>query len=93
MIETGDTMDVFYELGMVGRVGAVGVGADRVRRCGQFPVRNESAVFCLPIHTRFDIIDLGDGTVVKVYHVATDVARSGFLTEKIATAWNAVSKG
>jgi hypothetical protein len=85
MVKAGDAVDEFSELRTVGGVGAVSIGTDRVGGCGESFVGNKSTVFCGPVHTCFDIVDLRDGDMVRIYHVTKNVARSGFLSEKVTT--------
>ena len=58
VIETSDIMEQFCQLGTIGGVGTIGVGTDWVRWRGEMVVRDERAVFCCPIHTSLDVVDL-----------------------------------
>ena len=93
MIEAGDAMNEFCELRTWNRVGAIGIGTDRVGRCGQSIVGDDVAFGSRPVHASFDVVDLGDRDVVEINHVSTNVAWGWFLTEEIATTGNAVGKG
>ena len=86
VVQAGDAVDEFCESGAVCGVCAVCVGTDRVGWGGQAFVGNDGAVFCCPIHACLDVVDLRNGYVVEVYHVAADVARCGLFAEKVAAA-------
>lgn len=58
VVEAGDMLDEFCELGTIGGVSAVGVGTDRGGGSGQLVVGDEGAVFGGPVHTSFDVVDL-----------------------------------
>lgn len=58
VVEAGDALKQFGQLGTVGGVGAVGVGAHGVGRCGESVVGDEGAVFVDPVHACLDVVDL-----------------------------------
>ena len=59
VVEAGDALQEFGQLGTVGGVGAVGVGAHGVGGCGEPVVGDEGAVGWVgPVHACFDVVDL-----------------------------------
>ncbi len=75
-----------------GCVAAIGIAA-RGRRLGsQSVIGYKCAVLECPIHTSLDVVNLTDGYLVHVYHVAQNVAWTLFLAEEIAAARYAMAK-
>lgn len=93
VVEAGDAADELDELGVVGGVGAVGVGADGVGGGGQPFVRDKGAVGESPVHACLDVVNLGDGNMVEVNHIATNMTRCRFLAEEESAARDAMGEG
>lgn len=93
VVEAGDTLDEISQRRMVGGVGAIGVGTNGSGWGGESAVGHECAIVERPIHSCFDIVDLRDGDVIEVYHVAADVASGRFLLQQIATTGDAMGEG
>ena len=93
MVKTGNVLDEFSQRRTVGGVGAIGIGTDGSGWGGKSAVGDECAIVERPIHSCFDIVDLRDGDVIEVYHVAADVAGGRFLLQQIAATGDAVGEG
>ena len=76
--------------GHIARVAAISVGPRRIGRCHQPRIGDDLAFFRCPVGTGFDVVDLRDGDVVAVDHVAADMWQRRFLAEEKTGAGNAM---
>ena len=58
VVQAGDVLEEWHQLGTEAGVGAVGVGARRCCRGGQQVVGDDGAVRACPVESCFDVVDL-----------------------------------
>ena len=70
MVEQIDILQILCDVGFVDGVGAISERTWWIGRCGESCVGYYSAVGACIVHSAFDIVDLADGYLVGVDHVA-----------------------
>lgn len=93
VVEAGDAADEVNELGTVSGICAIGVGTDRIGRGGEAVVGDDGAVGESPVHACLDVVNLGDGNMVEVNHIATNMTRCRLLAEEESAARDAMGEG
>ena len=93
VVEAGDAADEVNELGTVSGICAISVGADRVGGGGESVVGDDGTISESPVHACLDVVNLGDGNMVEVNHVATNMTRCRLLAEEESAARDAMGEG
>lgn len=93
VVEAGDAADEVNELGTVSGICAISIRTDRVGGGGESVVGDECAVSESPVHACLDVVNLGDGDVVEVNHIATNMTRCRLLAEEESAARDAMGEG
>lgn len=93
MIEQRDILEHWSQRWGEECVGAISEAARGVGRSGEFFVWKEGAVGCGPSASVLDVVDLAEGNLEGINHVASDVRQQGLFTKQIATAGHSVAQG
>ncbi len=93
VVEAGDAADEVNELGTVSGICAISIRTDGVGGGGESVVRNKGTISESPVHACLDVVNLGDGNMVEVNHIATNMTRCRLLAEEESAARDAMGEG
>ena len=93
VVEAGDAADEVNELGTVGGICAISIRTDGVGGGGESVVGDDGTISEGPVHACLDVVNLGDGNMVEVNHIATNMTRCRLLAEEESAARDAVGEG
>ncbi len=90
MIQRIDTLEALMQLGHIAGIAAVGIAAYRVGRRRQTTIGHHLTIFCRPVCTTLDEIEMTNRNLVEVSYITPDMRQGGFLPEQITAAWQSV---
>ncbi len=92
MVKQGDAFEILLQVGLVGRIGAVGITARSFGGTCKPAVGYDGTVGQSPVGTVLDIVDFTERNAVEIDHFTPDMGQGRLLPEQIAATGDAVVK-